>query len=523
LLIPIPEKYKFMHHRFLLPIVILLGPGCGGIAYTPNPLQVNETAFELPVLANAGADREILRGFDSYLDGHATHHPQGLPFDVEWQQTAGEPVYLSNAQDPRPSFTAPLDEQELVFQITASDGRFATYDEVRLHVKHAPRLVPPRVRASADRYLDAGQRDEPQAADILEGLADDVLTSWQRLTPERIDDESSTRAAGIDKPVLYRLIGVREGLSSAPDHLILYPYDVNHTGDRAPVPSIEAETSIEPGATIQLDATATTDPNGDPVTFRWEQTGGSPVGELGTTRKLALEAPRRQEEISFRVFARDTLLESAPAKISIVVGAGGGIDLPVVVSADQRARPDRVVMLDALGETTNDEQGAGFVWDQTLGTEVDFETETQGRFLYFIAPEAPDDLAFAVFASNDTIDGPPAVARVTVVKENENLPPMIYLTPSTSEPAPGQEVSVVAKINDPEHDAIEQCEWSTEVEPDGRVVTLDPGDVCTPNAHGEVTVHFLAPPAGTTVTITLTVFDEFPSMTTAAVDVTSTY
>jgi hypothetical protein len=499
--------------------LLLLQTSCGGVSYAPVFLDSGEGAsFELPVLASAGADRDILRGFPTHLDGHATHHPQGFAFEVEWSQLSGEPVALSNRQGLRPTFVAPLEEQELVFEISATDGRFVSRDRIHLFVRREPLRRAPRVRAGPDRYLDPGQRDEPESADVLEGLADEATgVTWQRLEVEHADLRDRSN---ITTPNIYALSAERDGLSSAPDYLVLYPFDAATTGDRAPVAAVEtATTSVAPGAWVEIDARTSADPNGDTITYRWEQTAGPALPALPDTPTLRLQAPRRQELIGLRVFARDDLLESAPKQISIVVGAGIGGELPAVAGMDRRTRPQRTVVLDALGDAGNAPYASThFVWEQTMGKGV--VTDNQGRCITFVAPNEPSDLAFAVFAANDSIDGPRSVVRVSVVDESDNLPPLIHLAASPMTPEPGEQVLVSGEIDDPEGDRIESCEWSASVEPSGEV-PLELDLECRV-VEGTAEASFVAPAAGKEVTLTLTVVDELGGNEEAHLEVTST-
>ena len=65
---------------------------------------------------------------------------------------------------------------------------------------------------------------------------------------------------------------------------------------------------------------------------------------------MSLIAPSRPQELAFRVFASDGVLESAPAELKVVVSPGADVVVPAVhPGADQRTRPGRSVRLDALG------------------------------------------------------------------------------------------------------------------------------------------------------------------------------
>ena len=392
---------------------------------SPGPAPTEDAQLWLPVLVSAGADQEILRGYPAQLDGRATWHPAGKVVKrVQWTQKSGPLVYLSNYNNLAPTFIAPLDETELSFTLDAQDDHWQTSDEVRLFVRREPSRLPPRVAAGANRYVEFGERSQPSDEDIEPYLESGVETSWELMTPEWIGADPEPEGWSIGLPDIYRLDGVRDGLSSAPDYLLLRPFDSEKTGQRAPTSSLVGPEQVLANVGFELDAGASSDTNGDRLRWRWEQTRGDPLMPAGVPDSFVwLTAPARPQEIAFRVFVRDEMLESAPAEVRLIVSTEAQ---PIVMpGTDQRARPDREVVLDALGGLPNPSPPATctFTWVQTRGAEVTLTLEEQGRIARFEGPVAPDELAFAVVATDNGLDSNPAVVRVTMVEADDNLPP----------------------------------------------------------------------------------------------------
>lgn len=488
---------------YILPILATVG--CSGMTVLGVSLDETAGGTALP-LASAGADREILRGFPALLDGTATMHTADEPISFAWVQTAGVPVYLSSPSEPAPSFVAPLDEQTLTFRLTVTDGFWSTADHVSLHVRARPTQSAPLLVAGADRVLDYNEDPEPNADDLPRGLQPDVEATWEHIEPTRL----ARAATKVMAPAVFRLTGTRSGLSSAPDYLLLYPYGTADSPNAAPTAALDGPTLLEPNESFRLDASRSSDPNNDAVHLRWVQTQGEPLlpAAGSSNARLDLHAPARPQRLGFRVYARDSVLESAAAELTIEVSATN--EAPrVQPGPDQRTRPGRTVQLDARSDTpkgTQQQAAAMYVWQQTLGTPVELAQDTDGRITSFDAPAAPNELAFAVVATLAGVESAPAVTCVTVVEELDNLPPAIDLAAGSTTPIGGALVELSATVMDPEGDPLSSCTWVQEP-PDA--VDLPVCEAATLfAANGDMTLDVTAPAAGSTVTITLAACDD---------------
>ena len=73
---------------------------------------------------------------------------------------------------------------------------------------------------------------------------------------------------------------------------------------------------------MQLDGSGSSDPNGDPLTYTWTQTGGTPVTlSSSTAQKPTFTAPSNAGTLTFRLVVRDGQVNSSPSNVTITVQA----------------------------------------------------------------------------------------------------------------------------------------------------------------------------------------------------------
>ena len=108
--------------------------------------------FNLPIIADAGANQIVNENVQISLDGSKSSDPENQKLSYMWTQTSGEPVVLSSMSSVKPSFTSPIvgnnEIKVLVFELKVfdSNGREAV-DTVTITVD--PTNSPPQAKASA--------------------------------------------------------------------------------------------------------------------------------------------------------------------------------------------------------------------------------------------------------------------------------------------------------------------------------------------------------------------------------------
>ncbi len=267
-------------------------------------------------LANAGLDRRV-QGFNSTtvvtLDGSASSDPDGSPLSYSWRQASGPAVTLSGASTVSPTFTfnpgGSTADQVVTFELTVSDGASSTTDTVTLTL--SPNAVPvvnvtpsvsvPDYTPGAPVQLDASNSTDPNG---------DTLTySWTQVsgpTVTLVNPNSATptftfdpnaNAAGASKSFngapsrntsgetvtfVFEVVVSDGTTASAPEQvtvtLTLPPQNV------APVANAGADIGpVDEGSTVQLDASGSSDTDGDALSYSWRQVSGPTVSLSGSS------------------------------------------------------------------------------------------------------------------------------------------------------------------------------------------------------------------------------------------------
>jgi hypothetical protein len=228
-------------------------------------------------------DQVVNEGAPVTLDGSGSTAPQALPLTFTWSQVAGEPVTLNLSDPIRPTFIAPqvsVNGATLSFQLIVSDGHLSsTPTTVNITVKNFNH--PPVALVGLDQAVAEASLVTLDGSASYDPDAEPLTYLWQQRSGPTVTLSDPTQAkptflAPLVDPAGMALsfkLTVRDGQASADTTTNIQVTNANHP----PVANAGPDQTRHAGTTIQLDGTASTDPDSDPLTFTWSQLSGLPV------------------------------------------------------------------------------------------------------------------------------------------------------------------------------------------------------------------------------------------------------
>jgi hypothetical protein len=281
------------------------------------------------------------------------------------------------------------------------------------------------------------------------------------------------------------------------------------TGNHPPVVTVPATYVVLQGASLTMTATGS-DPDGDPITYAWLQTGGTPTVALtgAGTASASFTAPAVAQDVVL-IF---TVTVCDPQPLCASVSTLVTINMPPGLTASGNPSPVNEGALETLTATAYDPGDTlTYQWTQSLGPTVTL-SGTTAPVATFTAPLVSSDTALGFDVQVCDAFAACSNASVSLTVKNVNHPPVAVATAAPNPAGPLATVTLDASgSTDPDAGDVLNFLWTQSA---GPTVTLSSTTAAKPT--------FTAPvvQADTVLTFDVKVCDQLGECSTTTVSVT---
>jgi len=322
-----------------------------------------------PPVAAAGLDQSAALGDTVTLDGSASSDADGDPLAFVWLFNAvplGSSAQFSNTSVMNPSFIVDRSGQYIA-ELRVNDSHVdSPPDQVVISTQNSQ----PLADAGPDQGVALG------AAVTLDGSAssdadgDPLAFNWVfNVIPLGSSAQlSATNAVNptftVDQPGQYRAgLQVNDGqLDSNPDEVVI------STQNTLPVADAGPDQSVFTGVTVNLDGSASTDADGDTLSWAWSLTvvpAGSQAALSAPTAVMPTFMPDLVDQYIAQLIVDDGTAQSLP--VTVAINAEVANTIPVAnAGMDQSIFVGNIAVLD--GSTSSDADGdlLTYQWSLTV-------------------------------------------------------------------------------------------------------------------------------------------------------------
>jgi hypothetical protein len=183
--------------------------------------------------------------------------------------------------------------------------------------------------------------------------------------------------------------------------------------NKAPVANAGVDQSVNELATVDLDGSASSDPDGNPLTFKWTAPVGITLSST-TVAKPTFTAPEVTVNTSytFTLVVNDGQSDSPADEVVITVLQVNKVPT-ADAGTDQSVNEDATVSLDGSASSDPDGNPLTFKWTAPAGITLSSTTAAKPTFT---APEVTEitSYTFTLVVNNGTVDSPADMVVITV-------------------------------------------------------------------------------------------------------------
>jgi phage-related protein len=369
--------------------------------------------------ANSGIDQSVDEGMTVILDGSASSDPDGNPLTYVW--TAPQGITLSLANAAKPTFTAPdvTIQTNYTFSLIVNDGTVSSVaDQVVVQVKHANKA--PVANAGSDRSVKEGVLVTLDGSASTDPEGSSLTYLWTAPTGIKLSSTTASKPTFTTPEVMVNtnftfLLIVNDGtVNSITDQLVIEVRQVNKT----PSANAGIDQSVNGNSLFTLDGSASSDPDGSPLTYIWTAPDGITLSSTVAARPTFV-APKvtTNTNYTFSLVVNDGAIYSLSDQVVITVKQSN--EAPIAnAGADQQVDETSLVTLDGSGSTDPDRDALTYLWTAPEGITLSSETASNPSFT---APQVlvNTNYTFSLVVNDGTVSSTEDQLVVTVLNVDQ--------------------------------------------------------------------------------------------------------
>jgi len=380
--------------------------------------------------ADAGIDQTVNEGDLVTLDASDTIDADSDAVSYNWVQTSGPTVTLSDATAAQPTFTAPegLTNTTITFDVTTSDGKLATVDSVMVNVNADNDA--PTADAGIDQTVCTGDLVTLDASSSSDPEGESLTYTWAQTSGPTVSLDDPTAAQPTFTPTAgatYEFqLTVSDGTNTPSADTVFITANVaaaaKTAADTAPVADAGIDQIANEGDLVTLDGIASSDAEGDALTYTWTQIAGPTVTlNDASAAQPTFTAPEglSNTTVQFQLTVSDGANTSNIDTVSVTVNADN--DAPTAIAGtDQTVNEGDAVTLTGVASTDPEGESLTYTWTQVSGPSVTLSDASAAQPT-FTAPEglSNSNVQFQLTVSDGTNTSSVDTVTVTVNADND--------------------------------------------------------------------------------------------------------
>jgi K319L-like, PKD domain len=324
-------------------------------------------------------------------------------------------VVLSNSGAVRSSFTPTL-TGTYEFSLTVSDGINLSQPDTVSVIVDAPANTVPTADAGLDQAVMAGTTVVLDGSRSLDPDGDRLIYFWTQVGGPVVSLFGSTSSQASFLPALagvyqFNLV-VSDGIADSPPAAVTV---IVNAGNSVPTADAGPDQTVRTGDVVTLNGSGSADGDGDSLTYRWRQAGGTQVALSSPTGARPTFTAISPGVRIFNLIVNDGHVDSLPSSVAITVNLPNTVPI-ADAGPDLTGRAGQTFTLDGTGSVDPDGEPLSFAWSQIEGPSVVLSNPASAKPAF--TSSVAGIYAFQLIVSDGQLQSLPALVWITVNGQN---------------------------------------------------------------------------------------------------------